>query len=89
MEETGEPDKSQGPLQNRTCVHGATSQRCHSEDSWNKEGGSEVGITQYRISHGEILLFDEADRIKGDFQQKNKRKVGFQSWELKEEKPES
>ena len=77
MGETGKPDKSQGSLQNRACVrsHEATSQRCHSEDSWNKEGGSEVGITQYRISHGEILLFDEADRIKGDFQQKNKEKL--------------
>ena len=31
------------------------------------QGGSEAGIMQHRIQHEEILLFDEADRIKVRF----------------------
>ena len=73
MGETGKPDKSQDPFQNRTCVrkHDTASRESHSEDHRDKQGGSEVGITQYCIQHGEILLFDEADRIKGGFGQEN------------------
>ena len=73
MGETGKPDKSQDPFQNRTCVrkHDTASQESHSENHRDKQGGSEVGITQYCIQHGEILLFDEADRIKGGFGQEN------------------
>lgn len=40
----------------------------------DKQGGSEAGITQHRIQHGEILLFDEADRIKGGFPEKKQIK---------------
>ncbi len=72
MGETGKPNKSKDPFQNRTCVrsHETASQVSHFEDYWDKQGGSETGIMQYRIQHGEILLFDEADRIKGGFPEK-------------------
>ena len=69
MGETREPDKSQDSFQNRTYIrgHDTASRKSHSEVHRNKQGGSEAGITQHRIQHGEILLFDEADRIKGGF----------------------
>ena len=85
MGETGKPDKSQDPFQNRTCVrkHDTASQESHSENHRDKQGGSEVGITQYCIQHGEILLFDEADRIKGGFGLEKRVKYRlFQSWRL-------
>ena len=76
MGETGKPDKSQDPFQNRTCVrkHDTASRESHPEDHRDKQGGSEVGITQYCIQHGEILLFDEADRIKEGFGQEKRVK---------------
>ena len=83
MGETGKPDKSQDPFQNRTCVrkHDTASQESHSENHRDKQGGSEVGITQYCIQHGEILLFDEADRIKDGeillFDEADRIKGGF------------
>ena len=89
MGKTGKPDKSQDPFQNRTCVrkHDTASQESHSEDHRDKQGGSEVGITQYCIQHGEILLFDEADRIKGGLGQEKQVKYRlFQSWRLEKEK---
>ena len=89
MGETGKPDKSQDPFQNRTCVrkHDAASRESHSENHRDKQGGSEVGITQYCIQHGEILLFNEADRIKGGFGQEKRIKYRlFQSWRLEKEK---
>lgn len=53
----------------------------------DKQGGSEAGITQHRIQHGEILLFDEADRIKGGFPEKKQIKCRlFQSRILEKEK---
>ena len=85
MGETGKPDKSQDPFQNRTCVrkHDTASRESHPEDHRDKQGGSEVGITQYCIQHGEILLFDEADRIKGGFGLEKRVKYRlFQSWRL-------
>ena len=54
--------------------HDTASQESHSEDHRDKQGGSEVGITQYCIQHGEILLFDEADRIKEGFGQEKRVK---------------
>ena len=89
MGETGKPDKSQDPFQNRACVrvHDTASQESHSENRRDKQGGSEVGITQYRIQHGEILLFDETDRIKGGFGLEKRVKYRlFQSWRLEKEK---
>lgn len=89
MGETGKPDKSQDPFQNRTCVrkHDTASRQSHSENRRDKQGGSEVGITQYCIQHGEILLFNEADRIKGGFGQEKQVKYRlFQSWKLEKEK---
>lgn len=89
MGETGKSDKSQNPFQNRTCVrdHDTASQEFHSEDHRDKQGGSEIGITQYCIQHGEILLFDEADCVKGGFGQKKRVKYRlFQSWRLEKEK---
>ena len=89
MGETGKPDKSQDPFQNRTCVrkHDTASRESHPEDHRDKQGGSEVGITQYCIQHGEILLFDEADRIKGGFGQEKRVKYRlFQSWRLEKGK---
>ena len=69
MGETREPDKRQDSFQNRTYIrgHDTASRKSHSEVHRDKQGGSEAGITQHRIQHGEILLFDEADRIKGGF----------------------
>ena len=53
----------------------------------DKQGGSEAGITQHRIQHGEILLFDEADRIKGGFPEKKQIKCRlFQSRMLEKER---
>ena len=80
MGETREPDKSQDSFQNRTYIrgHDTASRKSHSEVHRDKQGGSEAGITQHRIQHGEILLFDEADRIKGGFYRKKiKQNVGF------------
>ncbi len=87
MGETGNPDKSQDPFQNRTCVrkHDTASQESHSKDHRDKQGGSEVGITQYCIQHGEILLFDKADCIKGGLGQEKRVKYRFQSWRLEKE----
>ena len=89
MGETGKPDKSQDSFQNRTCVrkHDTASQESYSEDHRDKRGGSKVGITQYCIQHGEILLFDEADRIIGGFGQEKRVKYRLiQSWKLEKEK---
>ena len=89
MGETREPDKSQDSFQNRTYIrgHDTASRKSHSEVHRDKQGGSEAGITQHRIQHGEILLFDEADRIKGGFPDKKQIKCRlFQSRILEEEK---
>ena len=44
-------------------------------------------IPQYCIQHGEILLFDEADRIIGGFGQEKRVKYRLiQSWKLEKEK---
>jgi len=56
----------------------------------DKPGGSEAGITQSRIQHGEILLFDEAERITGDFPEKKQMECRlFQSRRLEKEKSKS
>ena len=89
MGETREPDKSQDSFQNRTYIrgHDTASRKSHSEVHRDKQGGSEAGITQHRIQHGEILLFDEADRIKGGFPEKKQIKCRlFQSRILEKEK---
>ena len=86
--ETREPDKSQDAFQNRTYIrgHDTASRKSHSEVHRDKQGGSEAGITQHRIQHGEILLFDEADRIKGGFYRKNQTKCRFfKSWRLEKD----
>lgn len=81
MGETGKPDKSQDPFQNRTCVrkHDTANRKSHSENRRDKQGGSEVGITQYCIQHGEILFFDETDRIKRGFGQEKRVKYRYSS----------
>lgn len=81
MGETGKPDKSQDPFQNRTCVrvHDTANRKSHSENRRDKQSGSEVGITQYCIQHGEILFFDETDRIKGGFGQEKRVKYRYSS----------
>ena len=87
--ETREPDKSQDAFQNRTYIrsHDTANRKSHSEVHRDKQGGSEAGITQYRIQHGEILLFDEADRIKGGFPEKKQIKCRLsQSRILEKEK---
>ena len=87
--ETREPDKSKDSFQNRTCIrgHDTASRKSHSEVHRDKQGGREAGITQHRIQHGEILLFDEADRIKGGFPEKKQIKCRlFQSRMLEKEK---
>jgi len=67
--------------------HDTASRKSHSEVHRDKQGGSEAGITQHRIQHGEILLFDEADRIKGGFPEKKQIKCRlFQSRILEKEK---
>ena len=92
MGETRKSDKSQDPFQNRPCIrgHDTASRKSHFEVHLDKQGGSEAGITQYRIQHGEILLFDGADRIKGGFPEKKQMKCRlFQSWRLEKEKSKS
>ena len=89
MGETRKSDKSQDPFQNRTCIrgHDTASRKSHPKIHRDKQGGSEAGIAQYRIQHGEILLFDEADRIKGGFPEKKQIKCRlFQSRILEKEK---
>ena len=89
MGETREPDKSQDSFRNRTYIrgHDTASRKSHAEVHRDKQGGSEAGITQHRIQHGEILLFDEADRIKGGFPEKKQIKCRFfQSRILEKEK---
>ena len=69
MGETREPDKSQDSFQNRTYIrgHDTASRKSHSEVHRDKQGGSEAGITQHRIQHGQILHFDAAECIKQRF----------------------
>ena len=66
---TRKSDKGQDAFQNRTYIrsYDTASRKSHSEVHRDKQGGSKAGITQSRIQHGEILLFDEVDRIKGGF----------------------
>ena len=90
MGETRKSDKSQDPFQNRACIrgHDTASRESHPEGHRDKQGGSEAGITQHRIQHGEILLFDEADCIKGGFPEKKQMKCRlFQSKRLEKENP--
>ena len=89
MGETRKPDPGESTVASGTYIRGdaTAGRRCHPEDNRDRGRGSQVGIAKHRIQYGQILLLDEADRIKGGFPEKKQMKCRFfQSRILEKEK---